>query len=151
MRSSGARTTEASFLSGWECTLTFARRDSSNTSVTSLSTLFMIANGPKHPFLTPSFWRRSSSSARRRLTFPSSLRSDANSLVFTSVLDATVTRKSPCFLSLKKRFLVWHSLESVEEGVGEEFVHGGREGVRVGVVGEVEGGEAGEDGVAGIV
>lgn len=36
-----------------------------------------------------------------------------------------------------------------EGGVGEEFVDGGREGVGVRAVGEIEGGEAGEDGVVG--
>mmetsp|Transcript_42073 Transcript_42073/g.75881 ORF Transcript_42073/g.75881 Transcript_42073/m.75881 type:complete len:254 (-) Transcript_42073:241-1002(-) len=115
-RSDGTSAVLASFRNGWEWILDMLMSASSKTNTMSLSVLFMMDSGPTHPFLHPNFSIRSFSSARRRFTLPSSFNILPNSFVFISASVHVVTKKNPCFLSLKNRFLVCDSL--VSEGSG---------------------------------
>mmetsp|Transcript_31152 Transcript_31152/g.57013 ORF Transcript_31152/g.57013 Transcript_31152/m.57013 type:complete len:220 (+) Transcript_31152:1705-2364(+) len=105
-RSDGISAVLASFRNGCEWIFSMFINAPSNTIVMSLASLFIMDSGPTHPFLHPNFSTNSFSSARRILTFPSNFNILPNSLVFISASVHVVTRKNPCFLSLKKRFLV---------------------------------------------
>mmetsp|Transcript_11613 Transcript_11613/g.32977 ORF Transcript_11613/g.32977 Transcript_11613/m.32977 type:complete len:245 (-) Transcript_11613:279-1013(-) len=115
---SGVSTVLASFLIGWEWTASALVRFSSRTRVMSFAAAVLIrsASGPTQPLAQPNFSRRRSSDASRKLTLPSNFsRSLPRTLVLISALGVVVTRYKPCFLSLKRRFLVcvW-----VDEGRG---------------------------------
>mmetsp|Transcript_28536 Transcript_28536/g.60822 ORF Transcript_28536/g.60822 Transcript_28536/m.60822 type:complete len:210 (-) Transcript_28536:249-878(-) len=114
-RSDGTNAVLASFRNGWEWIFSLLINASSSTSVMSLSLLFMMESGPTHPFLHPNFPIKSVSSARRKFTFPSNFNILPNSFVFISASVHVVTKKNPCFLSLKNKFLV---CDSFSEGRG---------------------------------
>ena len=98
----------ASFRRGWEWMASIWSRFSSSTRVTSFSALLAMASGPTQPLAHPSLAIRTSSEANRRLTFPSSWRRFLpRDLVSIWAAGVVVRRYRPCFLSLKKRFLVW--------------------------------------------